>query len=109
MLQAHGVCMNDAIIAALPGSITDVAARIGQDVANVRHAMHKLAERGLIEREPGRSQQAQNVEYRVTVHRPVTARMAIRREWVPPRTIRRAEFDAPGFVIREHLTGRNLG
>ena len=107
MLQA--ICMTDDIIAALPGSIADVAERIGQDVAAVRHAMHKLADRGLIEREPGRTRQARNVEYRVTVHRVVPIRMAINRAYVAPRTIRRAEFDAPGCTITEQLTGRVLG
>ena len=100
--------MKDAIIAALPGSTADVAERIGMDLADVRHAMHRLATRGMIEREPGHSRQAQNVAYRVTVHRDAQVRMAIRRAWVPPRTIRRAEFDAPGCVITEKLTGRKL-
>ena len=93
-----------------PKSVLELASITGHDVASIRNARGYLQADGIIRQVAGQKATSANMVYELTPIKapPTQVNRLTLPEWVPPKTLHRPTFHAPGMIVREKLTNRVL-
>jgi len=93
-----------------PMSIEQLVTFTGIDLASIENSKNYLRADGVIRQVRGQKPGSKGILYEL-VPIPKSAKhgnVLTSPAWVPPKSMHRPVYDAPGMIVREFITGRSL-
>jgi len=93
-----------------PMSIEQLVKATGMDIASIENSKNYLRADGVIRQVRGQKPGSKGILYELTPIPPAPkhGNVLTSPPYVPPKTLHRAVYHAPGCVVREYITGRSL-
>jgi DNA-binding transcriptional MocR family regulator len=97
-------------LAKKPMSMKQLAELTGHSLASVTNAKGYLQADGIVQQVPKQKPGSPHILFELAPIRTAThhGNVLTAPVWVPPKVLHRPTINAPGCVVREHLTGRKL-